>query len=513
DGTPQSWVALNPGWDYRLWTDDDLLVFVRDEFPDLLELYQSYPNPVQRADLARYMLLYRFGGVYADMDTDCLAPFDPLASDDRVILCEEPVANWEKATQLGMERLYFNGTMASPAGHPFWRHVLDYAWKCRHAAPKDVLDSTGPLMFSGAIFAYPRQEELALNSCHLFAPSAPGGREDAGEPYGDYAAMRLSRHNWAGTWFHERKEGRYSRLKGKWRKRRALASKPAGLTLGQVEARIDRAALSAPLVPFGEQSCPNVVVFVPVRNGADFIARNFELVRSLDYPAGKLRLVYCEGDSTDGSRAMLERLKAECGGSLRGLEILDFSTGLTLGRRQRWEPDRQLARRGAIARVRNHLIRHGLAASDDWVLWLDVDVCDFPRDILKTLLRRNRKIVTPNCVLEAGGPSYDLNAFLEIGEPRPSLYYKHVVGGLFQPPANYWHRRHLHDLRYLDEVPLSSVGATMLLVHASVHRAGLEFPEIPYNDLIETEAFGRLAGELGVTPVGLPNIEIIHVKS
>jgi hypothetical protein len=53
----------------------------------------------------------------------------------------------------------------------------------------------------------------------------------------------------------------------------------------------------------------------------------------------------------------------------------------------------------------------------------------------------------------------------------------------------------------------------MLLVHASVHRAGLEFPAIPYNDLIETEAFGRLASDFGLTPYGLPNVEIFHVKS
>jgi hypothetical protein len=51
----------------------------------------------------------------------------------------------------------------------------------------------------------------------------------------------------------------------------------------------------------------------------------------------------------------------------------------------------------------------------------------------------------------------------------------------------------------------------MLLVDAALHRGGLRFPELPYDDLIETEAFGRLAKDCGITPIGLPRVEILHV--
>ena len=53
----------------------------------------------------------------------------------------------------------------------------------------------------------------------------------------------------------------------------------------------------------------------------------------------------------------------------------------------------------------------------------------------------------------------------------------------------------------------------MLLVWAEVHRAGIRFPELPYDDLLETEGFGRLCHDCGVTPIGLPNTAILHVKS
>jgi hypothetical protein len=58
---------------------------------------------------------------------------------------------------------------------------------------------------------------------------------------------------------------------------------------------------------------------------------------------------------------------------------------------------------------------------------------------------------------------------------------------------------------------MDSVGTTTLLVDACLHRGGLRFPEIPYKHLIETEAFGALARDLGIRAVGLPNVEVLHV--
>ena len=87
DGTPQSWKSINPDWEYRLWLDQELEDFFAKDYPNLLELYLSFPTNVQRADLARYVLLHRFGGVYADMDTDCLAPLEPLIEKDCIVLC------------------------------------------------------------------------------------------------------------------------------------------------------------------------------------------------------------------------------------------------------------------------------------------------------------------------------------------------------------------------------------------------------------------------------------------
>ena len=46
----------------------------------------------------------------------------------------------------------------------------------------------------------------------------------------------------------------------------------------------------------------------------------------------------------------------------------------------------QRSRRSGIAKVRNHLIENGLDATDDWALWIDIDVWRFPRDIIGRLM-------------------------------------------------------------------------------------------------------------------------------
>ena len=75
---PASIRAQNPGWDYRLWTDADNRALVAERYPWFLAAYDRYPSPIQRADAARYFIAHAHGGVYADLDTECFRPFEPL---------------------------------------------------------------------------------------------------------------------------------------------------------------------------------------------------------------------------------------------------------------------------------------------------------------------------------------------------------------------------------------------------------------------------------------------------
>jgi hypothetical protein len=60
----------------------------RDVLPMAVDIYRNYAQPVLKADLLRYLLLYRFGGFYADADVTCV----------RNITSWLPTEMWENAS-------------------------------------------------------------------------------------------------------------------------------------------------------------------------------------------------------------------------------------------------------------------------------------------------------------------------------------------------------------------------------------------------------------------------------
>lgn len=70
-----SWRDLNPGYEYRFYTDADMDLLVRSEHPELLPLWGRLAG-VLRADLFRYLVLMKYGGYYADVDVTCNTPID-----------------------------------------------------------------------------------------------------------------------------------------------------------------------------------------------------------------------------------------------------------------------------------------------------------------------------------------------------------------------------------------------------------------------------------------------------
>ena len=94
---------MNPTWEYRLWTDNDNDEFVAEEFPDFVDIFRGFSRNIMRADVIRYLIMYKIGGVYLDLDYEVLAPFDfeltfvlPLTE----ALRRSPM-NWETAFCIG----------------------------------------------------------------------------------------------------------------------------------------------------------------------------------------------------------------------------------------------------------------------------------------------------------------------------------------------------------------------------------------------------------------------------
>jgi len=113
--SPESIRRYCPGWKYRLTDDQENLDFVRKEFPQYLSLYQSFDREIYRVDMVRYLRLYRYGGVYMDLDIKLKRPLDELfKGDGDLYLVRTPNLNG-----------YTNSFMASKPKCPFWLRCIE----------------------------------------------------------------------------------------------------------------------------------------------------------------------------------------------------------------------------------------------------------------------------------------------------------------------------------------------------------------------------------------------------
>jgi hypothetical protein len=254
---------------------------------------------------------------------------------------------------------------------------------------------------------------------------------------------------------------------------------------------------------------PSVLILTPIKNAERFLPGYFDLITQLDYPRDKLNLALLEGDSDDGTYEQLQDCAQHWSGNFANLDLFRHHFNFRI-EGERWAAEKQFARRSVISKCRNELFKQA-DRGQEWVLWIDADVIDYPADSLLQLLAAKKSIVVPNCVQTPGGPSFDLNTFQYKPGPR-GQEWRYLLDGIIQPPRGAG-RRYLDEFRGLDGVELDGVGGTMLLVHADLHRQGILFPDYSYRGYLDTEGFAVHAKDRGTVSWGLPSLEIVHASS
>lgn len=127
-----SWFDNFQGFEYKMWTDEDIDNMIKLRFPNFLPIWKAYPLPIQRIDVIRYFILYEYGGIYADMDFECVRNFYELLPPGKASIAKSAVPGEE----------FQNALMASPRRHPFWHYVLNEIIPYQNV--DDVITSTGP---------------------------------------------------------------------------------------------------------------------------------------------------------------------------------------------------------------------------------------------------------------------------------------------------------------------------------------------------------------------------------
>ena len=146
----QSWKQLNPEFRYEFQTDSDIDSFMEEHFDaKTVDVFRAFPLGVMRADMWRYAVLYVHGGIYADIDAECLIPAKQWINSKAklVIGLEDSAAS------------FCQWTIASVPGHPLLASVIDLVCERSSAgvdssSPHFVHHYTGPSIWTDAIRSY-----------------------------------------------------------------------------------------------------------------------------------------------------------------------------------------------------------------------------------------------------------------------------------------------------------------------------------------------------------------------
>lgn len=140
-----TWKNLNPEFEYRYMDDAQAAEFILKEYgQEWHDLFISLPVGVMRGDLWRYMIIYKYGGVYTDLDTECWNPINVWLNEDYdMIVCPE--------TDLH----FCQWTFAASAGNPILKSVLDTIkdrlLNPEYGSPHFVHTHTGPAIWTEGI--------------------------------------------------------------------------------------------------------------------------------------------------------------------------------------------------------------------------------------------------------------------------------------------------------------------------------------------------------------------------
>ena len=215
----QTWESTHPDWEYKLWTDADAQNF---DF-ELKDLYNASSNWGEKSDILRCEILLAFGGMYADVDFECIQSFDELVKKyDFFAGIEPPHAIAESDHVL----LTSNALIGSVPHHPIlkrWKETIRSRWQkaeeeCFSPVEKVLVRTFLP--FGEAVdmeIEAPGYTNIVFPSTYFYPlkplyvrnpPKEPGGFKKAliacgvktGHPFSEIKKESMAVHYFATSW-------------------------------------------------------------------------------------------------------------------------------------------------------------------------------------------------------------------------------------------------------------------------------------------------------------------------
>jgi len=180
-----TWKSKHAGFQYVFWTDSDILVLVTKFYPQYLEIYNNLKYNIMRVDFARALILFKFGGIYSDLD---VVPSVSFVEYMQFVEKSYPHTNTMLAEGPSpmLEFFLTNFILVSkPGARDFWPHYIEHVvtndnslvpWYLRALQTSKhyyVMTKTGPTAVS-IVHKHLAQKNLT-NNIHIIPSTFVGG--------------------------------------------------------------------------------------------------------------------------------------------------------------------------------------------------------------------------------------------------------------------------------------------------------------------------------------------------
>lgn len=149
----ETWKEHHPDWEYILWDERGMNDFIQINYPQYVEIWNSFPYDIQRWDSVRYLILNKMGGMYIDFDYEAIAPIDPLVEGKSCCFALEPERQREFHVRY-FKDIFNNAMILTVSGHPFIEKIVNAVFDEKNLENNDpklycVLNTTGPWVLMG----------------------------------------------------------------------------------------------------------------------------------------------------------------------------------------------------------------------------------------------------------------------------------------------------------------------------------------------------------------------------
>lgn len=183
----KSWMDQNPGFKYVLWDEKKILKTGLINEKKFLKA----KNFGVKSDIARYEILYKFGGIYVDVDFEALKPIETN------LLSRSFVAGqlFDYKPQIN------NALIISKPKSNFLKTVI-YSLGEYHEGMtgEEVMNYSGPYYLSKLAFENINSEDILVLPSQYFYPWPHFMKHVSNDPYSWKTKITVAIHHWEASW-------------------------------------------------------------------------------------------------------------------------------------------------------------------------------------------------------------------------------------------------------------------------------------------------------------------------